>query len=97
MPRPRAGILMRCAMPGTMWTCLGPTREKAKAVANRVIPEMLKVPWVVPDNACYGMGTPEDCVETAEQFADLVCHIFSLRHVVNLKRPPFRSSSSDAR
>ena len=61
---------------GTMWTCLGPTREKAKAVANRVIPEMLKVPWVVPDNACYGMGTPEDCVETAEQFADLgVSHL----------------------
>ena len=60
----------------TMWTCLGSSREQATAVANRIIPEMLSVPWVVPDNACYGMGTPEDCIETAEQFADLgVSHI----------------------
>ena len=60
----------------TMWTCLGSSREQATAVANRIIPEMLSVPWVVPDNACYGMGTPEDCIETAEEFADLgVSHI----------------------
>ena len=60
----------------TMWTCLGSSREQATAVANRIIPEMLSVTWVVPDNACYGMGTPEDCIETAEQFADLgVSHI----------------------
>ena len=60
----------------TMWTCLGSSREKAIEVANRIIPEMLSVPWVVPDNACYGMGTPEDCIATAEEFADLgVSHI----------------------
>ena len=61
---------------GTMWTCLGPTREQAKATANRVIPKMLSVPWVVQENACYGLGTPEDCIATAEQFADLgVSHL----------------------
>ena len=60
----------------TMWTCLGPSREKAIDVANRVIPELLSVPWKVPDNACYGMGTPEDCIATAEEFADLgVSHL----------------------
>ena len=60
----------------TIWTCLGPTREQAKATANRVIPQMLSVPWEVPDNACYGLGTPEDCIETIEEFADLgVSHL----------------------
>ncbi len=60
----------------TMWTCLGSTRERAIDVANRIIPEMLSVPWVVPENACYGMGTPEDCIATAEEFKDLgVSHI----------------------
>ena len=60
----------------TMWTCLGASKEKATEVANRIIPEMLSVPWKVPDNACYGMGTPEDCIATAEEFADLgVSHL----------------------
>ena len=37
---------------------------------------MLSVPWVVQDNACYGLGTPEDCIATADQFADLgVSHL----------------------
>lgn len=60
----------------TMWTCLGRSREEATGVANRIIPEMLSVPWKVPDDACYGMGTPEDCIATAEEFADLgVSHL----------------------
>ena len=53
-----------------------PHREQAKATANRVIPKMLSVPWVVQDNACYGLGTPEDCIATADLFADLgVSHL----------------------
>ena len=60
----------------TMWTCLGSSREKAIDVANRIIPEMLSVPWVVPQNACYGMGTSEDCIATAEEFKELgISHI----------------------
>lgn len=60
----------------TIWTCLGATRDQARATANRVIPKMLGVPWVVPDNACYGLGAPEDCIATVEEFADLgVSHL----------------------
>ena len=60
----------------TIWTCLGSTREQAKDTANRVIPQMLGVPWEVPDNACYGLGAPKDCIATIEEFADLgVSHL----------------------
>ena len=60
----------------TLWTCLASTREEAKAIANREITRSLQVPWVVPDNACYGLGTPEDCIATVEEFADLgVSHL----------------------
>ena len=60
----------------TIWTCLGESREEARATANRVIPQMIGVPWEVPDNACYGLGTPEDCIATVEEFAGLgVSHL----------------------
>lgn len=60
----------------TLWTCLASSREEAKAIANREITRSLQVPWVVPDNACYGLGRPEDCIETVEEFAGLgVSHL----------------------
>lgn len=60
----------------TLWTCLASTREEAKAIANREITRSLGVPWVVPDNACYGLGRPEECIATVEEFAGLgVSHL----------------------
>lgn len=56
---------------GTLWTCMGDSKIEAQNVANRQIESMLGVPWDVQLDRSYGLGTPEDCIESIERFAEL--------------------------
>ncbi|MEE9198576.1 MAG: LLM class flavin-dependent oxidoreductase [Dehalococcoidia bacterium] len=54
-----------------LWTCLGPSKEKARKIASAELFRRLGVPWdVQPDNG-YALGSPEECVETIRGYAEL--------------------------
>ncbi len=56
---------------GTLWTCLGETKAQARKMAQQQIEAALGVPWDVKLDRSYGLGTPEDCIESIERFAEL--------------------------
>ncbi len=56
---------------GTLWTCLGETKAQARKMAQQQIEAALGVPWEVLPDRSYGLGTPEDCIESIERFAEL--------------------------
>ena len=61
---------------GTMWVCLGNSKSEARETANTEIQKLMGIPWDVQPDRCYGLGTPQDCIESIQRFVDLgVSHL----------------------
>lgn len=59
-----------------MWTCLGDSKEKARKSVKAELERQFGVPWDVQPENCYALGTPADCIETIQGYADLgITHI----------------------
>ncbi len=54
-----------------MWVCLGDNKSEARETANTEIQKLLRIPWDVQPDRSYGLGTPQDCIESIQRFVDL--------------------------
>ncbi len=67
-----------------MFTCLGSSKEEAWKTLGRRLGEILDRPTDDPSNVGYAFGTPEDCLETIQQYIDI-----GLTHIcISAKCPP---------
>ena len=54
-----------------LWACLGDNKEQARRTASVELEKRFGAPWNVQPENGYALGTPEDCIDTIEQYAEL--------------------------
>ena len=67
-----------------MFACLGPSKEEAWKTLSRHLGKVLDRPIDDPSSVGYAFGTPDDCLETIQQYIDI-----GLTHIcISAKCPP---------
>lgn len=67
-----------------MFTCLGSSKEEAWKTLSFTLGKALDRPLDDQSNGCYAFGTPDDCIETIQEYIDIgVTHI-----CISAKCPP---------
>ena len=55
-----------------MWLCMGKNKDQALRNANAALARRFGADaWEVEPQNCYALGTPDDCIETVQSYADL--------------------------